>query len=216
MTLKTFGFGTMFAAAAIVGMTVASAPAQAASLSPNQTLNLFGDSRLEIGGGGTSAVLNFSDSTLPLPALYNTPTGQALVAGSSDPVFGIGSIAILRDLTLTGSGTTFSLGAAVNSFITLTNGIKFNLQSFTLTGTNATPGVLSNWTADYVGEFVADNTLGGTGLFTSQGRVVSENGSSFSSSVTAVPTPALLPGLIGMGVAAWRKRKGEAAEQVKA
>ena len=27
-----------------------------------------------------------------------------------------------------------------------------------------------------------------------------------------VPTPALLPGLIGMGIAAWRKRKGEAAE----
>lgn len=28
--------------------------------------------------------------------------------------------------------------------------------------------------------------------------------------VEAVPTPALLPGLIGLGVAAWRKRKGEA------
>lgn len=28
----------------------------------------------------------------------------------------------------------------------------------------------------------------------------------------AIPTPALLPGLIGMGVAAWRKRKSEAAE----
>jgi len=28
----------------------------------------------------------------------------------------------------------------------------------------------------------------------------------------AIPTPALLPGLIGMGVAAWRKRKGEAAQ----
>ncbi|MFZ4639437.1 MAG: PTPA-CTERM sorting domain-containing protein [Nodosilinea sp.] len=28
---------------------------------------------------------------------------------------------------------------------------------------------------------------------------------------TSVPTPALLPGLIGMGVAAWRKRQGEPA-----
>ncbi len=28
--------------------------------------------------------------------------------------------------------------------------------------------------------------------------------------VTPVPTPALLPGLIGMGVAAWRRRRGEA------
>lgn len=33
---------------------------------------------------------------------------------------------------------------------------------------------------------------------------------------TAVPTPALLPGLIGMGIAAFRKRKQEKAEAVKA
>jgi hypothetical protein len=32
-------------------------------------------------------------------------------------------------------------------------------------------------------------------------------------SVAAVPTPALLPGLVGLGVAALRKRKGEAAEK---
>jgi hypothetical protein len=31
-----------------------------------------------------------------------------------------------------------------------------------------------------------------------------------------VPTPALLPGLVGMGLAAWRKRKGEEAEQADA
>jgi hypothetical protein len=30
--------------------------------------------------------------------------------------------------------------------------------------------------------------------------------------IAAVPTPALLPGLVGIGVAAWRKRKGTAAE----
>lgn len=33
-------------------------------------------------------------------------------------------------------------------------------------------------------------------------------------SATPIPTPALLPGLIGMGVAAWRKRKNEQSEQV--
>ncbi len=45
------------------------------------------------------------------------------------------------------------------------------------------------------------------------------NGSSKLSgttSATAVPTPALLPGLIGMGVAAMRKRKGEAEETAEA
>ncbi|PSR19095.1 hypothetical protein C8255_04085 [filamentous cyanobacterium CCP3] len=45
------------------------------------------------------------------------------------------------------------------------------------------------------------------------------NGSSKLSgtvSATAVPTPALLPGLIGMGLAALRKRKGEAEESAEA
>lgn len=37
-----------------------------------------------------------------------------------------------------------------------------------------------------------------------------------TTSATAVPTPALLPGLIGMGVAAMRKRKGEAEESAEA
>ncbi|MGI0486802.1 PTPA-CTERM sorting domain-containing protein [Pantanalinema rosaneae CENA516] len=40
--------------------------------------------------------------------------------------------------------------------------------------------------------------------------------SAFNNSVRQVPTPALLPGLIGMGVAAWRKRKGEVADEVGA
>lgn len=34
----------------------------------------------------------------------------------------------------------------------------------------------------------------------------------FSNPATEIPTPALLPGLIGMGIATLRKRKGEAAE----
>lgn len=33
---------------------------------------------------------------------------------------------------------------------------------------------------------------------------------------TAIPTPALLPGMIGLGVAAWRKRKSEAANEAEA
>ncbi|MFQ4134837.1 PTPA-CTERM sorting domain-containing protein [Nodosilinea sp. PGN35] len=36
----------------------------------------------------------------------------------------------------------------------------------------------------------------------------------FNKDTTAIPTPALLPGLIGMGVAALRKRKGEALAEV--
>ena len=35
-----------------------------------------------------------------------------------------------------------------------------------------------------------------------------------NASTTAVPTPALLPGLIGLGVSVWRKRKGESNVEV--
>jgi hypothetical protein len=38
-------------------------------------------------------------------------------------------------------------------------------------------------------------------------------GGFFTGTVTAVPTPALLPGLIGIGVAALRKKQGEESEQ---
>lgn len=48
------------------------------------------------------------------------------------------------------------------------------------------------------------------------GSVLSQGPNGFSEvtqgPVAAIPTPALLPGLIGMGIAALRKRKGEAAE----
>lgn len=44
-------------------------------------------------------------------------------------------------------------------------------------------------------------------------RVKENTGLTFTPA-TPIPTPALLPGLLGMGIAAWRKRKGEPAEQV--
>jgi hypothetical protein len=40
------------------------------------------------------------------------------------------------------------------------------------------------------------------------------NSFTFDNEPTAIPTPALLPGLLGMGIAAWRKRKNEEPEQV--
>lgn len=51
-------------------------------------------------------------------------------------------------------------------------------------------------------------------------NVVSSSGAkidyTYDIEANPVPTPALLPGLIGMGVAAWRKRKGEMAEEAGA
>lgn len=65
-------------------------------------------------------------------------------------------------------------------------------------------------------EFTATTASTTLGFFSSAGGSfgpaldnVRVTTSSPSPSPTSVPTPALLPGLIGMGLAAWRKRQGE-------
>ncbi|TVP66099.1 MAG: PTPA-CTERM sorting domain-containing protein [Leptolyngbya sp. LCM1.Bin17] len=89
--------------------------------------------------------------------------------------------------------------------LVLTNGIEFPLDwNITEVVTGLTPdthtlGIVSGiqWTPSAVGE---------TLLISSQ----------YGGRATPVPTPALLPGLIGMGVAALRKRKGEGDESAEA
>ncbi|MFM7447257.1 MAG: PTPA-CTERM sorting domain-containing protein [Leptolyngbyaceae cyanobacterium] len=49
-------------------------------------------------------------------------------------------------------------------------------------------------------------------FFESDNHTIAETFNNTPGDPLVVPTPALLPGLIGMGVAAWRKRKAEAAE----
>ena len=228
MTLKTFGFGAMLAAA-VVGVTVASAPAQASTLKADQALNLRdGYARLEIGTGAKAgtALLNFSDNQPqpPTSAKYNlTPgLGKALVSpSSSDPVFGKNSTATLKDLKLIKFGTSFvldpnflDLKSEVSNFIQLTNGIVFNLKSFTLVQSGV------HWLGDYKGQFVAGNTtIDGVGTFdtsddagTFRLKKSKTRGSDYIINSHAIPTPALLPGLLGLSVAALRKRKSEESD----
>jgi hypothetical protein len=51
----------------------------------------------------------------------------------------------------------------------------------------------------------------GTGA-TSVNRTLSVDNVVINGAVTAIPTPALLPGLVALGVGAWRKRQGEESE----
>jgi len=101
----------------------------------------------------------------------------------------------------------------VASFITgLAGGATYNLSTFNLTRVLA--GSSPVFSADYTGVF--NNVPGGIGTLVS-GNLALNNGISFSSTVTGppIPTPALLPGLMGLGVAALRKRKGEGSEAEK-
>jgi hypothetical protein len=70
---------------------------------------------------------------------------------------------------------------------------------------NSLGGAVANWTGVSSVFFGASNSIG---LPVAVANIdnVSVNPTA-APSVSAVPTPALLPGLIGMGVVAWRKRK---------
>ncbi|MBE9155769.1 PTPA-CTERM sorting domain-containing protein [Nodosilinea sp. LEGE 06152] len=196
-------------AVAVCSAIAVSAPAQAASIA-GQTLSFNGSVRLETPGAATS-LLNFS-------SFGDTSFGTATVADAADDVFGLGGEGFsIGDLTLTNtSATTWELttGTVDNWLSGLPNGLGFTLERFVLQNVNVTagPATVPLYVA-FVSGFFTPSGLDGSGSLTSQGRLMFGSGSSFSADITAVPTPALLPGLVGLGVAALRKREQDGSEE---
>ncbi|MDX2240853.1 MAG: PTPA-CTERM sorting domain-containing protein [Leptolyngbyaceae cyanobacterium bins.302] len=122
----------------------------------------------------------------------------------------IGADVVLKDVMLKKTaGNQWELNLpSVAQFFTISGpGITYTLESFSLTRLAS-----GNFEASFSGFFFdpRDNEQAeGLGDFTSQRRFGS-TGTSLSLDVEAIPTPALLPGLVGFGIAALRKRKGEA------
>ena len=90
------------------------------------------------------------------------------------------------------------------------------VATFTFTGGfqtfNADLSAFANQTAPLEFRFTVSVVTAGTlGL----DNVILQGSATSGPTGPTVPTPALLPGLIGMGIAAWRKRKGEAAAETE-
>lgn len=206
MSLKTFGLG-LSTVAAFSAVAVLEAPVQAASIT-NQTLSFTGSARLETPNAATS-LLNFS-------SFSNTTAGTVTIADVSADVFGTaGTSFSIGDLALTKTNDTkweLTTGLVDNWLSGLANGVGFTLEQFVLERTSVTvgPATVPQYVA-FVSGFFTPSGLGGDGSLTAQGGLVL-GGSSFSSDITAVPTPALLPGLIGLGAAALRKREQDTAD----
>lgn len=197
MNLKKIATTAAIAATVATGSAIASAPAQALSL--NGGFNFSGNPP-SVSGSGSTVTLNFSGSA---PFNISGLTGFTGVTGT--PVF--------KPLTVTQTQTpgVYALTAPLSGFITgLSQGgnpFSFDLTSATIVGgfTNVTNYFLAGVL---------------TGNFTSLGSTIATGNAYFGASgnspltgrfqATAVPTPALLPSLLGFGVAALRKRKGEA------
>ena len=239
MNFKSIGFKAVIATAIVASSAVAIAPAQAGDIR-NKKLSFLGTSVLQKNNGaiGTTSILNFAEKFVGDTSgikNYSTKNGTGTLALNNDPVFGIGDF-IFKDLNLTKtSATTWSLlgavggpnGTVTNFISGLSSGVTYSLNSFGLTKLSdgsfkaVLDGIFSGNIGDVDGSITfqsgltkVDNSVDlskpkkkGSKLF-----LANTSGSSFSGDTTAIPTPALIPGLLGLGVAALRKRKSEESE----
>lgn len=198
MKLKALTFGTLAASTVIFASTVIS-PAEAATVTG--TLNFAKD-------GGVNSITNSKVdfvNTNDFFSVGQTSTGTfAGLKGSG--------VTILNDITLPFSGAF--------DFLKVNAGPTFRVTGFGTNGVQTFNG-LSAFGGNVLGNFIfdGDNTPVKPSSFilafdSSDGDFA--NISIKADDAAAVPTPALLPGLVGMGIAALRKRKSAESETVDA
>jgi hypothetical protein len=198
--MKTLGLTTAIAGAVVAGSVLLSSSAEAATL------------QLKIGG---STVL---DNSLGSPTLNFdptvSPTGVGTIVTGTDSSFGVvGSSVTLRDVRLLSTGiNSWQLASPSDgsNFITgLLGGRIFNLNTFNLFRTTV-PGFGDVFNANFSGSFAGPAGVGIGELITGQ---LVQDSAGFNITVTEIPTPALLPGLLALGAGALRKRKAEAVDE---
>ncbi len=201
-------FGAAATAIALSAATISASPAQAFDITPGSILSFVGSVKVS------------PDVNNPSLLTFSSVTGDAnkitIVEDSSTGSFaGLGgttaSIKALS-LSLVSPGGSIFKGGPIANFITGigtgSDAISFDLTEFLFNKTNADAtfnGIFRRGTSSILAE-------GGT--FTSQlndKKNLKFKTSSFSGDVAAIPTPALLPGLIGLGMGVLRKRKKEMA-----
>lgn len=205
MSFKTLVSGATVAGALASITLVASAPAEAAAISVGSTIQF---------GNVSNGTVSFNPTTGSLD--FNAPPGllgsQRIESGSGTGDFeGVGRRALISDLSLDNIGEgIYTLSSPVDNFITRINlppllsgfnDVQFQLTEFVFDANSGS-------TTSLRGFFVRDgHKTPALGRFTSQ--VDFQNPSTWSMSTRAVPTPALLPGLVGMGIAALRRKSDQ-------
>ncbi|NJN57654.1 MAG: PTPA-CTERM sorting domain-containing protein [Leptolyngbyaceae cyanobacterium SL_5_9] len=196
MNLTAIKLGAAIAATATAATLMGGAPAEALVVAGDR-LNFAGSAQLSDVTVGSNATLSFSDVTIGTNSTFATfgPKNSTITA---------------NNLTLNRTGATaWSLISPKSPEFWLEglNGHQFALTSFNLT--EMIGDGESFFRARYTGFFTPPETPG-LGTLTSQGEFDIE-GSTFSASLRAVPTPALVPAALGFGAAMLRKRKEEEA-----
>lgn len=228
-SVKTIGAAVLGAAA--IGLSVGSvAPAVAAVLvdngAPDLANGVFSDFASQIERGD-----NFSLSSDANITKINWSGGYA---NSNTPLTDSFSVRLFNIVggtpntspfaTLSGSLSRVDSGLNIN----LPNAQFFDVYNYALTLTTPFSIAAGNYLLSIVNNTTNDpdnNWFWATSAQTRNSQFRSNPGDAWSGSgqelsfsieddTTPIPTPALLPGLLGMGIAAWRKRKNEESEQV--
>lgn len=198
--------------AAIAGVMVAEvmmvSPVQAASLAP-------GAFQLSATGTQATNITNLTSDSFTLQfneALFNINTGSSAPTGA---FVGLTEGALtIADLTFDRNSLAITNTPGANGYINFISGLALN-------GEEIFVDILAS--SQFIGDINTAINYSLAGLLEGQVRSASNTalatGSLFSLEigqsstdsigVVTVPTPALLPGLLGMGVAALRKRKDE-------
>lgn len=197
MNFKTIGLNVAVATTVVAGSAIAVSPAHALSL--NGSLSLSGGANL------SSNSISFTSSKV------NAATGDfASLVGSS---------ATIKPLSV--SSSTLQVLGPVNRFIdfgsftvgSTTSNLFFNLASSPAFSLSNSTGAA--FLADIAGSFEFNGQTLASG-FLNASRAGSSGSYNISLAATPVPAPAILPGLIGLGLGIARKRKSALAEQSEA
>jgi len=201
MNFKTFGVSATAALAVATGTAMVSAPAHA--------LSLTGSLSLSGGGTVTADQITFANSVV------DTASGDFSSLLTS-------TAATIKPINLTPPalpGISFRSTDAIPQFINFGSFTVGSLTSTLFFNLDASPFVTVSIPPTGVNQFAFPNI---SGTFDFDGQTVARgflnasntgSGGSYDISLRAepIPTPALLPGLIALGVGALRKRKAEAA-----
>lgn len=220
MSFKAFISSTAIAGTLLTVALVAPAPVEAAVIGGS---NLGVSTSARLLQDGNDYLLDFFN---PKNTIADPGFGRFLVAASSTgtfeplipPPLNLNATGRIRDIPLVKTSAT-TWGVLANAtvpaldLIGLPNVIfRVKTSSILLEQVNGTFKLTFNGFF----EDSADNTsIAAFGSFTGEDDLLGTNGTEFGGDITAapIPTPALLPGLIGMGVAALRRKKDETVEE---
>jgi hypothetical protein len=209
-TNKMRGFGLKMIAGVAIAGTVTLAMGTSAQAAVIGRFDFAGNADLN------TTSIDFATFATPLGTMVPTPgPGEFAVTGtlptffsglSSLPVPSIGNI---KDLMAFGSTAPGVLGTPIDDFISFASNPALN---FKLTEFYKDP--LSSTVYQFKGVF-GNGTLGQGKIGTFDANGISNNLAvrAYAGSLEAVdiPSPALLPGLLGIGMAAMRKRQSKTA-----